>query len=140
MAFHVQRDGSIDCDTVAEALELSAAFAARNGAHANSSLPIRPLTRPKTQVSTLALNVRNLLITLRDNPEGKVTETLAQAMGLGVGSLPPIFRGLNNWAASCSSTLGELIDRKRTPSKSGKLTTLYKLTSKGREEVLKLNL
>jgi len=135
MAFHVQRDGTIDCDTVAEALELSTALAGHSGNHAKRS----PRAKKGTRQNQLAPNVKTLLISLRDNSDGRMTDNLAHDMNVSVSTLPPVFRGLNNWARSCHATLDELIERKRIPSKSGKLTTHFKLTSKGRDEVLKLN-
>lgn len=121
MAFRVLPDGTIETDSLEEALRAREALNRRRPRQARGAEPRSGLTD----------NTRRLLQALLDRPEGLLSADLAARAGLSTRQFPPILRGLGSWSRKRRLKLEDLLTREPR-SERGKPVSHYKLTEQGR--------
>jgi len=123
----------VETDNVQDVVALERALATRNG---------KPSTpAPEAGRKEFALSERGSMVlkALKKNPDGLLNQDLLEQSGVDAGSLPPVFRGLKNWATGLGHELNDFIARDRVAMKD-KLVTKFRLTEMGRKAVDKLKL
>jgi len=122
MAFRILPDGTIEADSLGEALQARDAI-----------LQKRP-SRSRQKASggsNISENTRAFLTVLWGKPQGVLSPEVAAALNLSPKSLPPIVRGLRTIAAKSKMDFADLLVVE-TVTEKGKQVTRYRLGEAGR--------
>jgi len=123
VAFRVLADGTVETDSVEEALKLRAALlrqAARKQVASSRQKPSDP--------DYLSDDTKAFLDAVSIGP--LTSEQIAEEAKISKKSIPPLIRGLHSWANRHGFTLDDILVRTQTYVK-GKPISTYNLTEKG---------
>ena len=121
MAYRVNPDGSIDCATAEEALNLQALILTRNARHAvNENHNDSPRPPDQQQQAGLPDLARQFLRALLERSQ--TAAEIAQRLDTKTTAFPPMYRGLRKWAMSVGLDYDTLIQR--TAGSNGNVLSL----------------
>jgi hypothetical protein len=119
VAFRIKADGTIETDSVEEAMKVRAAFLKESRKQAG---PDRALS----EQDNFSEDTKRFLYAIAGG--GSYTsEDIAEGAKISTRSIPPIIRGLNSWAKRRGLKLDELLIRTQTSVK-GKPVSTYEMT------------
>jgi hypothetical protein len=126
MAYRVLPDGTIETDTLDDALKARDAVLGRktNQRHARGIVT-------KKSDTLLSDVTKAFLRALVQSPNGLTSTQAATAAGIGTKSLPPVIRGLNEFCRRKHIVMDSLVTRK-TKFENRRPVSLYALTEEGR--------
>ncbi|HEV8677207.1 MAG TPA: hypothetical protein VGX21_24490 [Methylomirabilota bacterium] len=135
MPIRVMPDGSFVCDTPDEAISMRDRLMERRAKEARrEARRVARAGAPSDHVGagngdgdkTTALQA--LLV---DSPDGISSDDLAQHLGVGARSLPPLMVALRRRAREKGHDLAQLLVRERIFDQSGRAVSRYRLTEEG---------
>ncbi len=116
MSYRVNPDGSIECVTAQEALNLQTLIR-QGSAHSNGNGAGHPKPARAKALSGLGCEFLRALLT---HPQ--TAKEAAEQIGSKVGSFPPMYRGLRKWAKDVGFDYDQLLVR--TPSTHGDVLSI----------------
>jgi len=125
VSFLVKPDGTVETDSVDDALKLQDAILRR-----------REARRQLPESDDLPANAKKFLIEVGANPSGLTSEEISKRTGIPTKSVPPLIRGLTYWATRNGFALDKLLTRKQSFDKGRPIST-YTLTAEGRRKFQK---
>jgi hypothetical protein len=118
VSFRILADGTIETDSVEDALKLRAALLRQEA------------RRPLLDSDDLPANAQKFLYHVGVSDTGFTSEEISKATGIPIKSIPPLIRGLGYFAKRHGLKLDRLLLRKQTFEK-GKPISTYILTEDG---------
>jgi len=125
VSFRVLADGTVETDSVEDALKLRAALLRQEA------------RRQSPDSDELPINTQRFLVVVAANPLGVTSEEISKVAGIPTKSVPPLIRGLGYWATRHGVKLNQLLLRKQSFEK-GKPISTYALTVEGRRKFQKV--